>query len=241
MKITLKFWHSQRNKELLGYVLALGLLIATIAFLAEKLVSHIHAFEQGVAALGPWAALAFLILYIVLCSMLLPESIMGIIAGVTFGVEKGVLIITLASLLAALFQYFLARTHIQPFIKKKIQQAPALLAIQSAVLQQQLKLQLLVRLTPLNRAVTSYILGAAGVRINYFIIACIAMVPNLIVEVYFGYAGKIVAQAATQGTQNHLYHEVVSVIGIVIAILVMAIVTKIAQKAVSTATENLTK
>ncbi|MEJ2170137.1 MAG: hypothetical protein P8X90_31950 [Desulfobacterales bacterium] len=67
---------------------------------------------------------------------------------------------------------------------------PALTAIQRAVGRDEFRLQLLLRLTPLNPAIISYRLGSAGVRFSSFLIACLALTPSLIIEVYFGHVGK---------------------------------------------------
>ena len=63
-----------------------------------------------------------------------------------------------------------------------------------AVARSELKINMLLRLTPLNPATVSYILGATGVRFPGFLLACLALTPHLLIEVYFGFAGKHLAR-----------------------------------------------
>lgn len=233
-----RFWNRQDLKKIFGYLLLALLVAAFVILMADDAVSHIQSFESWSAELGAWSLLVFVLLYILLCSMLFPESLLGIIAGVTFGMTQGILVIVVGSLAAALLQYCLAKTLVRPIINKKIASKPALKAIQSAVLEQQLKLQVLLRLTPLNRAVTSYILGATGVGVTRFSIACIAMFPNLLLEVYLGYAGKTLTKVAAQGSHTFWPHEAVTALSVLIAFIVIAFVAKIAQRAINSATKN---
>jgi hypothetical protein len=54
----------------------------------------------------------------------------------------------------------------------------------------------------------NYILGAARLRFVGFLVACLALVPYLAVEVYFGYAAKHLARMAGRETHAALLHDV---------------------------------
>ena len=145
------------------------------------------------------------------------------------------MVVIVCNLLAAALQFALARQLLKPFIDRLLAKRPALAATQAAVLKQELRLQLLIRLTPLNRAVTNYVLGAAGVRFTGFMAACVALLPSLFLEVYFGYAGKHLAKVAGASSHSTELHDVVLVAGLLVAIAVMVMVSRLARKAVENA------
>lgn len=221
-----------------GYFLACLLFAVSVIFLSKELFSHVNALESWIASLGPWAFIVFLLIYVILCSVLVPESLLGIIAGFTFGIIDGLWLVMIGNLIAAILQYSLACTAIRPIINQLLVSKPKLKLIQTAVLKKELKLQMLLRLTPINRSITNYVLGAAGVKMGYYLMACACMLPNLALEVYVGYASKTWVKTATQHTDQIAGHAITTLIGVMIAIVVMILITRTAQKAIRSATQD---
>jgi len=69
------------------------------------------------------------LLYAFLSSCFVPDTFLGIVAGATFGFERGVLLVLAGSLLAAMIQYYLSRTRLKPVIDNLLVTRPALRAI----------------------------------------------------------------------------------------------------------------
>jgi uncharacterized membrane protein YdjX (TVP38/TMEM64 family) len=109
---------------------------------------------------------------------------------------------------------------------------PSLAAIERAVHRNAFRLQVLVRLTPLNPATISYLLGAAGVRFAGFIAAALASSPYLMIEVYFGYAGKHAAMLAGGAAGAARLHDLMLIGGLVVCAAVMIVLSRMARKAV---------
>jgi hypothetical protein len=76
-----------------------------------------------------------------------------------------------------------------------------------------LRLQLLLRLSPINPVTVSYVLGASGVRFSTFMIATIGLIPTLFVEVYFGDVASHLAKVAGNSSDPLTLHTVVVVVG----------------------------
>jgi uncharacterized membrane protein YdjX (TVP38/TMEM64 family) len=149
-----------------------------------------------------------------------------------FGVWPGFVTVLIGNLLAATLQYVLARRLLRNRIQRALSSRPQLAAIQRAVLQDEIRLQLLLRLTPLNAASLSYVFGAAGVRFPGFLLACIGLTPHLLMEVYLGYAGQHLTRVTT-GTRAHSFtHEAVTFGGLLITAIVVLIVSRIARKTI---------
>jgi uncharacterized membrane protein YdjX (TVP38/TMEM64 family) len=147
------------------------------------------------------------------------------------------------SLLAGVLQFALARQLLRTPIQRALAARPSLAAIQRAVGRDQFHLQVLLRLTPLNPATISYLLGAAGVRFSGFLIACLALTPNLAIEVYFGHAGRRVARLAGGDARTAHLHDLAVVGGLATCVIVMVFISRMARKAVMQAvaeTERVT-
>jgi len=217
------------------YVGAGLLLLVAIVFAGEDFSHHVNAIESWIAWLGPWGVLAFIGLYVIATSFLVPESVLSIIAGAMFGLALGLAAVVAGSLLAAALQYGLSRRLLRGQVQHMLETKPALAAIQRAVRRNEFKLQLLVRMTPLNPASVSYVFGASSVRFAGFMLACLGFLPHLVLEVYFGYAGKHVARMAGGYVQGGHLHDVVVIGGLVVALIVLIIVSRTAHKALSEA------
>ena len=219
----------------LPYLAVALLLIAAIVVGGREFEHHIKAIESWITELGPWGVLAFVGLFTLATSFLLPDTVLCIIAGALFGVGWGVGAVLVGSILAATIQFALAHQLLRALIERTLAARPSLAAIKRAVSRDEFRLQVLLRLTPLNPATISYLLGAAGVRFSGFLIACLALTPNLAIEVYFGYVGKHAARLAGSDARTVHLHDLAIIGGLVVCVAVMVLVSRMARKAVTQA------
>jgi uncharacterized membrane protein YdjX (TVP38/TMEM64 family) len=220
----------RRNR--LVFVGAALLLLFAILAAGDEIRHHLAAIEAWITGLGPWGIVGFVAVYAAATSLLIPESALSISAGALFGLAWGIAAAALAMLLAAALQYALARHLLLARIERLLADRPLLASIERAVKRQEFRLQLLLRLAPLNPATISYLLGAAGVRFGGFMLACLAVAPHLLLEVYFGYAGRHVAHMAARDQHQLYLHDAVVGGGLAIAVLVLVLISKTAYKAV---------
>ena len=201
------------SRAALPYLAAGLLLIVAIIVGGREIEHHINSIESWITKLGPWGVLAFIGLFTLATSLLLPDTVLCIIAGALFGLSWGVAAVLAGSLLAGAMQYALSRKLLRPRIQRMLAARPSLAAIQRAVSHDEFRLQVLLRLTPLIPATISYLLGAAGVRFSGFLIACLALTPNLVIEVYFGHVGKHAAQLAGSEVRTAHLHDLAIIMG----------------------------
>lgn len=223
---------------MLTYVLVAALVGAAVVVLGRDLARHIGLMEAWVAAQGALGPVLFVVLFLVVTSTLFPESVLSMAAGALFGLSQGFAVVVVASLLAAVLQYEVARRMLTTPIEGLVRRRPSLAAIRKAVLHDEVRLQALLRLTPLNPATVSYLLGAAGVGLGGFVLACFAFLPMLFVETYFGYAGRHVARMTGPVGHGVLVHDVVGLLGLVVSLLVVIRISRMARKAVEDAVER---
>jgi uncharacterized membrane protein YdjX (TVP38/TMEM64 family) len=217
-------------KVLFPYLAAALLLVVVAVGGGRELRHHIHAIETWIMILGPWGLLAFIGLFILTTSFFVPDTVLCLIAGSLFGLGRGVILVTAGSLLAAILQYMLSREFLREGIQRRLSSRPALAAIQQNVILNEFRLQFLLRLTPMNPAIINYLLGAAGVRFTGFMLAFPALIPNLAVEVYFGYVLRHAVQLA--GRRSAGVHDIVIIGGVVVCIVVMVLISRMARQAI---------
>lgn len=231
-------WSRAALEKVLPYVLVGGGLAVLAVILGEEIGHHLGVVEAWIEGLGPWGVVAFAALYGLLSALFVPDSLLGIVGGASFGFGPGLAAGVAGTLVGATLEYALARRILRGKVERYLGARPGLAAVQTAVRRQELRLQLLIRLTPLNRAVTSYVLGAAGVGFARFMVALVAVLPHLCLEVYFGYAGKRLALALGRSGGPRGLHEVALALGLVAAIVAVAMISRTARKAVEAAAEK---
>lgn len=208
------------------------LALAAVAVLGHEIERHLDGVEAWIAALGPWGPLACVGLFVLATSLFVPDMLLCVLVGGLFGLGWGAAVVALGNLLATTLQYALSRGLLRARIQRSLARRPSLAAIQRAVLRDQLRLQLLLRLTPLNPATISYLLGAAGVRFWGFVIASFALLPLLFVEVYLGYAGRHLVGAAASDRASVVLHDAVVVGGLAMLLVAVWVVSRMARRAV---------
>lgn len=231
------FWHGVGLRAVLPYVLFGVLVVLAIAVMGREIEHRVEALESWISGLGPWGAVVFVFLFVVLTSLLVPDTALAIVAGALFGLVRGVGLVAFGGVAAAVLQYVLARTLLRRRIDRFLVSRPGLGAIQRAVMAEQARLQFLVRLTPLSPALTSYVLGAEGVRFSGFLAALVSLLPAFFLEVYFGYAGKHLARMAGRPATTVELHDMLVLGGVAISVVVMTLVARTARRSLDEATE----
>lgn len=212
--------------------LAAGILLASaIVLFGADIAHHADAIETWVQQHQPWSLLGFIAIFVVATSLLFPESVLSILAGALFGLVWGILVVAVSSLLAAGLQYTVGRRLFRDRTALILTRKPSLQAIRSVVTGGDLRLQLLLRLTPLNPAMVSYVLGAAEVRFREFALASLALIPHAVLEVWFGYAGRHVARLAGSHSHSAEAHDVAIFGGLVAVVIAMTIIARRARRA----------
>jgi uncharacterized membrane protein YdjX (TVP38/TMEM64 family) len=231
-------WKTWRWETIGSYALVGAVLIVAVIVLGEAFKDNVTSFENWLAGHGYRALIIAVVLYAVFAALFVPDTLLGLVAGASFGFTRGIIIAIVASLIAAIVEYLLARRLLKPLIDRHLGSRPSMKALQAAVKTQEFKLQFLIRLTPINRAVTSYVLGASGVRFSGFIAAAAGFLPHLCLEVYFGYASKHLAVISGQTRDAVVLHDVLLVSGLLITIVVIFLISRTAKKAVESALEH---
>jgi len=170
-------------------------LLGLLAWQGHHLAHALPRLEQAIAALGPWGPVAFVAAVLLLEPLLVPDSLLGIAAGVAFGLVAGFAYYFGAVYAASLLVYLAGRRWLRQPALRLLRARPQLAHMVGAA-RRRVMLNVWLRLLPLNPAIVSYALGAADVSFRSVAIGALAMSPHMFLTVYLGVAAAHVTRMA---------------------------------------------
>ncbi len=168
-------------------------LVALVA-LAWLVRTQYHQVEVWLGGLGHWAPAAFLLVHAVLVTLGFPVSVLGVLAGATFGWLGATGLLLLAALVAASIMYGLGRTLLAGPARRAIARRPRLLRLMVMVDRDALRLMVLLRLSPLHFALVSYLLGTGRVPFAAYLLTTLLVLPSAAFQAYVGHAARVVGE-----------------------------------------------
>jgi len=207
-------------------------LLAAIVWQGRHLAHWIPQVETAVAGLGVWGPVVFMLGVVVLSPLLFPDSLFGIVAGFVFGLAAGTLYYFVAIYLVNLAIFALGRSWLRGPILRVAANRPQAHAILEGAHRDAVRLTLLIRLVPLNVAFVSYVLGAARFPWRAVLIGNLALLPHLFLPVYLGHVANAAATWTKREGTSVLLEDAGLLLGLVAAASVVAIVARMATRAV---------
>jgi len=231
--MTSPIWNATHRWRWVRLTLAV---VATVAIVVtgHEMARHLTAIEHDITVLGPWALAVFVAIYVVGTVVLLPDSIFGVIAGAVFGLPLGFAAVLAGTVLGAALQFPLARHLLRGPVERFVADRPTLRAIRLGVAHHRRWLQALLRLTPVNRAVLSYVLASSEVRLGGYLLATLAHAPSILLEVWAGHAGRHLIHLRSTG-RPQLGRDLVIFGGLIATGLLMTWISRVARRAVEAA------
>ena len=130
---------------------------------------------------SPAGALAFVPLYALWVTLLLPGVWASMLAGALYGTWWGSLIVFVGACLGAEAAFLLGRTWMRNWTRRRLAAVPKLLAIEQAVSREGLKLVLLTRLSPaFPFSLLNFAYGLSEVSLRDYSIGLIGILPGTI-------------------------------------------------------------
>lgn len=130
---------------------------------------------------SPLGALAFVPLYSLWVTLLLPGVWASMLAGALYGTWWGSLIVFVGACLGAEAAFLLGRTWLRDWARRRLAVVPKLLAIEQAVSREGLKLVLLTRLSPaFPFSLLNFAYGLSEVSLRDYSIGLIGILPGTI-------------------------------------------------------------
>ncbi|MGH8229640.1 MAG: TVP38/TMEM64 family protein [Steroidobacteraceae bacterium] len=142
------------------------------------------------------ASLPFFLLYVAVIVCVLPEFLLTLAAGAIFGLARGTVLVSFASIAGATAAFFVGRTLARDWVCRRIEAWPKFRALDRALGSRGFWVVLLTRLSPAfpyNLLNYGYSITAVRPR-DYIIGSWIGMLPGTVLYVYAGSAAASLSQ-----------------------------------------------
>jgi uncharacterized membrane protein YdjX (TVP38/TMEM64 family) len=130
---------------------------------------------------SPWGAVAFVPLYALWVTLLLPGVWASMLAGALYGTAWGSLIVFVGACLGAEAAFLLGRSWLRDWARRRLAAVPRLQAVEQAVSREGLRLVLLTRLSPaFPFSLLNLAYGLSEVSLRDYTIGLIGILPGTI-------------------------------------------------------------
>lgn len=184
---------------------------------------------------GAWAWVLFTIAFVVFSCLTVPDSLLCIAAGALFGFVGGIGVVLVGATVARVVQFGLARRALRSRVRGYVDARPRLARVADAVLRDQFRLQLMIRLTPVSFTLGSYLFASIGVRFGTYMMALVGTLPLHVVMVYLGVETAHVAEMGARPGGDFAAQDMLKIVGLVVSGLVLTVITKVAVREVRAA------
>ena len=178
--------------------------------------------------------------YALLTVAFVSGALLTLTAGAIFGIVEGTLYVFVAATLGASIAFLVARYLARSAVEARIRGDDRFTAIDRAIGGEGRKIVFLLRLVPfLPFILLNYALGLTRVRFVDYLLASVGMLPATVVYVYYGKVlGEVAAIAGGVEIERGPADYAMLAAGLVAAIAVSIIVTRVARRALAEATDK---
>ncbi len=212
--------------------------VMALIMLGRQVGAYVPQFALWVNSLGVWGPVVFIVGYAVAAVAFVPGSLLTLAAGAIFGLSTGSLYVFIAAVLGSSAAFLVSRHLARAVIEQRLAGNARFVAIDRAVSAQGRKIVFLLRLSPVFPFnLLNYALGLTKVRFVDYLIASVGMIPGTLLYVYYGkLAGDVAALAGGAAVEKGAAYYVVLVLGLAATVLVTALVTRTARRALQSVT-----
>ena len=190
--------------------------------------------EQLLPALQtPAGALAFIPLYAIWVTLLLPGVWASMLAGALYGTLWGSVLVFVGACLGAEAAFLLGRTLLRDWTRRRLASVPKLQAVEQAVSREGLKLVLLTRLSPaFPFSLLNLAYGLSEVSLRDYTVGLIGILPGTILFCALGaLAGDVARFGAVLSGEADAGTWVLRIVGVLATVAVVWLVGRAAQRA----------
>ena len=217
------------------FVLVAAALVASTRML--PLGEWLQVFSRWMQELGPAGMFLYSLVYALAVVLLVPGSILTLVAGAAFGLVPGVASVlagaTMGAALAFLISRHVARRRVEGWMATK----PRFSAVDEAVAREGWKIVLLTRLSPVFPfSFQNYAYGLTRISFwQYMVASLIGMTPGTFMYVYIGVLGRSSLGAAAGSEDVETLELALQIVGLAATLLVTIFIARIAGKALKEA------
>ena len=185
------------------------------------------------ALASPLGAIAFVPLYALWVTLLLPGVWASMLAGALYGTAWGSVVVFVGACLGAEVVFLLGRSWLRDWARRQLQRAPRLQAIEGAVSREGLKLVLLTRLSPaFPFSLLNLVYGLSEVSLRDYTLGLIAILPGTVLFCGLGaLAGDVARFGSVLAGQADAGAWALRIVGLLATVAVVLVVGRAARRA----------
>lgn len=227
-----KTYQPHHLKRILTKIAVVLLVIAAIAVMGYFFGQYVKQFEKWVQSIGYWGPIIFIVAFLILTGAQVPETVLAVAAGASFGLADGIILVILINIVGAIIWFWVARLLLAGLVNRFMGKHPKLAAIEQATADEGFKLMVLLRLGPFSYGFLNLALGASKVRFWPYTLALVGVIPGNIATVYFGsLACHVAKKTVKQGSVDNLSsaHFYMMGFGFLITLIVVVVIAHVAR------------
>ena len=184
---------------------------------------------------SPFGILVFALVYIFWVSCLLPGSWLSMLSGFLYGTWLGSLVVFVGAFIGAHLTFYLGRTFLKEWARKKVSNFPKVQIMEKAVKREGLKVILLTRLSPLFPfGLLNFTYGLSEIKVHDFTLGMIGILPGTILYCSLGSLALKVSNFSSvlsgrSDTSSFIWSLISILSTILVVILVLRSTTKLNQ------------
>lgn len=184
---------------------------------------------------SPLGALAFVPLYALWVTLLLPGVWASMLAGALYGTWWGSVVVFVGACLGAEIVFLLGRGWLRDWARRRLATAPKLLAVEQAVSREGLRLVLLTRLSPaFPFSLLNLAYGLSEVSLRDYTLGLLGILPGTLLFCALGsLAGDVARFNAVLTGRADPFTWAVRILGIAATLAVTLLVTRVARRALA--------
>jgi uncharacterized membrane protein YdjX (TVP38/TMEM64 family) len=185
-------------------------------------------FQDWVRGLGPAGMVLYGAVYVVAVVLFVPGLPLTLGAGFLFGFWRGLILVSIASTIAAALAFLIARYFAREKVERLAKKDPRFEAIDRAIGKEGWKVVALLRLSPLVPfSLSNYLYGLTSVEFgSYVATSWAAMLPATVLYVYLGAAGRTIGEK----TERSPWEWVLLGVGLAATAAVTVLLTRVARR-----------
>ena len=216
-------------RALLPPILLLVVILSAVFLPVEQILTGI----QNWAETNPSSAVFIVTAGIIFGTLLLlPVSLMTMLAGFLFGLAQGFVVVWVASLVASTAAFWIGRSFARPWIERKIQRKTTFVAIDRAIQRKGFLVVLLTRLVMvLPYPALNYSLGLTSVSPrDYLLATSIGSVPPFFLFVYLGTTVSNITAIINGDVRLEGNEMLVGLIALLVVVGLVLLIVRVAGK-----------
>lgn len=217
------------GSTLLRWTFTIVLVLLFLGAASHYLEPYADPFANWVRERGAWGPVVFIGIYIVAAVLLIPGTILTLIAGALFGFVYGVIYSFVGAMLGSIGSFLLARYVVRPFVERRLRTEKRFKAIDHAAKTGGMRLVALLRLSPvLPYNVLNYALGITGVATWEYILGTAAILPGTMMYTYYGTVGGTLTGISKSVHHGAGYYTMM-VVGVVATVAAAFLIARLAR------------